>query len=273
MTRTSLTVILGAVCAATVSVAAHADSEWASRSELGYALARGNTDSDNGNLKFEIAHLYNHWIESFGLNALYGKTNGIGTAQRWDGHVQVDYKFTQKTFWFGKLEYQNDRYSGFQYQASAATGLGRIFLQSDTDKLTAQLGIGIRRLRPEQIIRDDTGAVIERVQGDSSEDAVAAGAVTYEHDFNTSTKLLESVSVESGRSNTLLKDTLGVQVKMGSALSLAIAYNYIRNSSPPVTALSKTDQLTTVNLVYEIKNDKVPARPVALLDQQLNMTY
>src|SRR6185437_5918060 len=84
MTRTSLTAMVGAVCAATASVVAHADSEWASRSELGYALARGNTDSDNGNLKFDIAHLYNHWIEAFGMDALYGKTNGIGTAQRWD---------------------------------------------------------------------------------------------------------------------------------------------------------------------------------------------
>ena len=269
--RTSLKIILGAVCAATLSAAARADqSEWASRSELGYALARGNTDSDNGNLKFDIAHLYNHWIESFGLDGLYGKTNGIGTAQRLDGHVQVDYKFTDKMFWFGKLEYQDDRYSGFQYQASAATGLGRIFLQSDTDKLTAQLGVGIRRLRPEELIRDTTGAVIERIPGESAEDGVAAAAVTYEHDFNTSTKLLESMSVESGKSNTLLKNNLGIQVKMSTTLSLAVAYSYIRNSSPPPTVLSKTDQLTTVNLVYEIKNDKVPAMPVALLDHQLN---
>jgi len=271
MTRTTLTVILGALCAATIGGAARADSEWASRSELGYALARGNTDSDNGNLKFGIAHLYNHWIEAFGVDGLYGKTNGIGTAQRLDGHLQVDYKFTDSAFWFGKLEYQDDRYSGFQYQASAATGLGRIFLQSDTDKLTAQLGIGVRRLRPEQVIRDDTGAVLDRIPGESSEDTVAAGAVTCEHDFNTSTKLLESLSVESGRANTLVKNNLGIQVKMSTSLALAISYSYIRNSSPPpTTVLSKTDQLTTVNLVYEIKNDKVPAMPVALLDHQLN---
>ncbi len=275
MTRTSLTAILGAICAAMLSAAVRADdtSEWASRSELGFALARGNTDSDNGNLKFDIAHLYNHWIEAFGLDGLYGKTNGIGTAQRLDGHVQVDYKFTEKAFWFGKLEYQDDRFSGFQYQASAATGLGRIFLQSDTDKLTAQLGVGIRRLRPEQLIRDDTGAVVDRIPGESSEDAVAAGAVTYEHDFNTSTKLLESLSVESGKANTLVKNNLGIQVKMSTALALAISYSYIRNSSPPPTVLSKTDQLTTVNLVYEIKNDKVPAMPVALLDHQLNEVF
>jgi putative salt-induced outer membrane protein len=273
MSKAGLTVVLcGALCGVAISSAARADSEWASRSELGYALSRGNTDTDNGNLKLDIAHLLNNWIFAFGMDALYGSTNGIGTAQRWDAHTQVDYKFTEKAFWFGKLEYQDDRYSGFQYQASVATGLGRIFLQSDSDKLTAQLGVGIRRLRTEELIRDDTGAVIERIPGDSAEDAVASGAVSYEHSFNPSTKLLEALSVESGRANTLLKNNLGLQVKMGSALSLAVSYSYIRNSSPPPTILSKTDQLTTVNLVYEIKNEKVPA-PVALLDHQLNTTY
>ena len=67
---------------------------------------------------------------------------------------------------------------------------------------------------------------------------------------------MEALSVESGRSNTLLKNNLGVQVKMGSALDL-------------VTVLSKTDQLTTVSLVYELKNEKVPAMPIAL-EQRVN---
>jgi putative salt-induced outer membrane protein YdiY len=80
---------------------------------------------------------------------------------------------------------------------------------------------------------------------------------------------VEALSVESGRSNTLLKNNLGVQVKMGSALALAVSYSYIRNSSPPVTVLSKTDQLTTVSLVYELKNEKVPAMPIAL-EQRVN---
>ena len=271
MTKRSLTVVLCALCGTTLSGAVWAESEWASRSELGYALARGNSDSDNGNLKFDIAHLLNNWIFAFATDALYGKTNGIGTAQRWDAHIQVDYRFTDKMFWWGKLGYEDDRYSGFAYQASAASGLGRVFLQSDSDKLSAQIGAGVRRLRLEELIRDDSGAVIQRIRGDSSEDAVASGAFSYEHDFNASTKLLEALSIESGRNNTLLKNALGLQVKMGSALSLAVSYTYIRNSGPPPTILSKTDQLTTVNLVYEIKNGKIPAMPVALL-QHLNTT-
>ncbi len=264
MTKRSLAVFVTAVTGAGLSGTALADSDWASRSELGYALSRGNSDSENGNLKFDIAHLLGKWIYAFGADGLYGNSNGIGTAQRWDVHFQTDMKLSEKTFWFGALRYENDAYSGFQYQASFSTGVGRIFMQTETNKLSAQIGAGVRQLRPEDLIRDDRGAVIQRIPGDSTRDAVANGALTYEHTFNPSTKLLESLSIESGKSNTLAKNNLGLQVKMSTSLALAVAWNYIRNTNPPAGIVSKTDQLTTVNLVYEIKNPKITPTAVAL---------
>ncbi len=255
---------LAAIAGTAVSITANADSAWASRSELGYALSRGNSDSENGNFKFDIAHLLGKWIYAFGVDGLYGRSNGIGTAQRWDTQFQADLRLSERTFWFAALRYEDDAYSGFAYQASFSSGAGRIFLHTDTNKLSAQLGAGIRQLRPEQLIRDDRGAVSERIPGDSADDAVANAALTFEHSFNPSTKVLETLLVESGRSNTSLKSNLGLQVKMGTSLALAVAWSYLRNSTPPAGVISKTDQLTTVNLVYEIKNPKVTATAVAL---------
>jgi len=265
MQRRSLTILVSVVSALGISATALADSGWASRAELGYALARGNSDSQNGNLKFDIAHLQGKWVYAFGLDAVYGSSNGIGTAQRWDTRFQADRKLSEKMFWFGALRYEDDAYSGFDYQGSVATGLGRNFLQSDTNKLSAQIGVGFRQLRPEQLTRDSRGAVIQRIPGNSADDAVASAALTYEHVFNPSTKVLESLIVESGQSNTSLKNNLALQVQMNSSLALAVAYSYIRNSSPPPSIISKTDQLTTVNLVYEIKDPKVTPTAVALL--------
>src|SRR5215471_1906394 len=112
MSTASLAVILCAACGVTLSGAVRADSEWATRSELGYALARGNSDTENGNLRFDIAHLLGSWIYSFGLGGLYGKSNDIGTAQRWDTHFQADLKLSDRTFWFGAARYERDAYSG-----------------------------------------------------------------------------------------------------------------------------------------------------------------
>src|SRR6185437_8275364 len=108
------------------------------------------------------------------------------------------------------LRYEDDRFSGFQYQASFSTGFGHIFMKTDTNKLSAQIGAGVRQLRPEELVRDDRGAVIERIPGETANDRVANGVLAYEHQFNPSTKLIEGFLIEYGRANTSLKNSLAL---------------------------------------------------------------
>ncbi len=268
MLKRSLTVWLSGISIVAASGAVLADTGWATRSELGYVLARGNTDTENGNLKFDIARLQGRWQYGLGVDALYGSSNGIGTAQRWDGHFQADLKYSERSFWFSAVRYENDLYSGIQYQSSFSTGAGHIFMQSITNKLSAQIGAGVRVLRPEELVRDDAGAVTQRIPGERTTDAVANGALSYEHAFNSSTKLIEAFLVESGESNTLLKDSISLQVKMSSSLAVALGWQINRNSSQPAGVISRTDTLATANIVYEIKNPKVTPSAVALTQLQ-----
>ena len=258
------TVVVAALCTALAGTAALADSAWATRSELGYALARGNSDTENGNFKFGAARLLGRWQYNFGLDGLYGASNGINTAERWDAHLQTDLKLNEHTFWFGALRYEDDRFGGFQYQASLSSGFGHIFMKTDTNKLSAQIGAGVRQLRPEELVRDDRGAVIDRIPGERADDGLLSGSVAYQHSFNPSTKLIEGLLVESGRANTSLRNSLALQVKMSTSLALAVGWQVNRNSSPPPGVLSRTDTLTTVNLVYEIKDPKITPSAVAL---------
>jgi putative salt-induced outer membrane protein len=50
-------------------------------------------------------------------------------AQRWEVHEQSDYSFSARHFWFGAARYEDDRFSGFDYEATAP-GFGK------TDTLT-----------------------------------------------------------------------------------------------------------------------------------------
>ena len=58
--------------------------------------------------------------------------------------------------------------------------------------------------------------------------------------------------VESGAENTFVQNDISLQVKMTDVLALAVGYGVRHNSNPPVE-FKKTDTLTTINLVYEIK--------------------
>ena len=232
------------------------DPNWSMRALLGYSKTGGNTDNTAANFLFHVAHLMGDWKLLFGIEGLYGSTRGETTAQAWDTYLQANYNFTPRFYWYTGLRYDADRFSGFAYQQSLNSGIGYQFSQTNATKLTAQLGAGYRWLRPEILVRDDVGGIISRTELESQRDAVFDGAINYEHNFNASTKLLASVTVQSGRENTLTAASVALQVKMSNRLSLAAGYQLTDNSSPPQGS-GRRDTLTTLNLVYDMKNPKL----------------
>jgi putative salt-induced outer membrane protein len=240
--------------AAALNGVAHAQTAWTSHSEAGFVMARGNTDTESANAKFEIARALGQWKYTYGFDALYANSSGIRTAQRWATHFQTDHKLSEQAFWFGALRYEDDAFSGFAYQYSLSAGAGRDFIKTDSTKLSAQLGAGFRRLRPALLVRDDRGAVIQRIPADSIDDAVANAAVSFEHAFNSSSKVTDSFLIESGQNNTMTQNNFSLQARMNATLALAVGLTFRSNSNPPPGLTRRTDTLTTLNLVYEVKN-------------------
>jgi putative salt-induced outer membrane protein len=239
--------------AAAMLAAAPAHAQWSSKSQAGFVMSRGNTETETANAKFEVGYEIEKWKHNFDSSFLYGRSSQITTGQRWDATWQSDHKVSERFFWFGALRYEEDRYSGFNYQGTVSAGAGRAFIDNDDTKFSGQLGVGLRRLRPEELIRDEFGEVVDRVPGIADEDVIGNGALKFEHAFNDSTKILNTLLVETGSSNTLSQNELALQVKMSRLLALSVGLK-VRNNSNPPPELEKTDTLTTLNLVYEVKD-------------------
>lgn len=248
MTRFSTT--LAAVGLMTCATAHGGD--WLGKAEAGYVMARGNTDTDSANAKIDVAYEVELWKHSLYAAALYGMNNEIKSAERWETRLQSDYKLTERVFVFGALRYEQDHFSGFDYQGSATVGVGYKFIDTEATKLTGTLGGGYRRLRPEQLIKDDSGQVIQRIPGEESSEFVGNAGAKFEHQLTASTKILDTLLVESGSTNTFAQNDLSLEVSMTDTLALALGYSVRHNTDPP-PGLEKTDRLTTVNLVYNLK--------------------
>jgi len=248
---------LSGVAAADTAPIGPGDPTWAIRSVLGYTKTGGNTDNSAGNLLFHAAHVIGDWKLLFGGDGLYGSTKGETTAQAWDAFLQANYNFTPRFYWYVGGRYDDDRFSGFAYQAAVKSGVGYKFIDTDDTKLTAQVGAGYRRLRPEILVKDDIGAVVSRTEQPEESDAILDAGLAFEHNFNEATKLLIAATVQSGKENTLTNASVALQVKMTDRLALAAGYKLIDNSSPP-PGTGHRDTLTTLGLVYELKNEKLP---------------
>jgi putative salt-induced outer membrane protein len=222
---------------------------WIGKGQFGFLESKGNSEAESINGNIDVLRYDGSWKNEIYVSGLYGKNSGIVSAERWETRGQSNYTISGNLFAFGGLRYEHDLFDGFQYQASLTAGLGYKLINTDDTKLTAQIGAGYRRLRPEIIIKNASGEVISRTPLDATGEAIGTIGVNFSHAFNKSTTLTNVLLVESGSSNTLLTDNLALIVKMSDKLALSVGYGISDNSNPPAP-LKKLDTLATVNLVF-----------------------
>lgn len=231
-----------------VTLPAHAD--WTGKGEAGLVIASGNTETKTANAKFQLANEIDKWKHQFGGAALYASSDPDGTtAQRWEAFEQTDYNFSPRTFVFGAARYEDDEFSGFEYQATVSSGLGHKFIDTDVTKFTGTAGAGYKFFETRDSF-DDAGVLL--APGESDSEVVFRGTLDYDHKFTATTSLLDKFVVEAGAENTFLQNDLALQVKMTDVLALAVGYS-VRHNTDPQVGFEKTDTLTTINLVYEIE--------------------
>jgi putative salt-induced outer membrane protein len=247
--RVSITSAVSVALALFAAVPAHAD--WTGKGEAGLVISSGNTDTKTGNLKLALANEIDKWKHQFGAAALYASSDPDGTtAQRWEVSEQTDYNYSAHDFWFGAGRYEDDRFSGFEYQATVSAGYGRKFVDTDVTKFVGTAGVGYKFFETSDVFDEVTGVLIE--PGESDSEGVFRGTLDYNHNFTATTSLLDKFVVEAGADNTFLQNDLALQVKMTDVLALAVGYS-VRHNTDPQVGFEKTDTLTTINLVYEIK--------------------
>jgi putative salt-induced outer membrane protein len=240
---------LASSVAAVLMVAAPAHAEWNVKGELGLVLARGNTESKTFTAKADATKEVELWKHTAGFSTLYSSAvddetgEDEKTGDRYELHGQSDYKFSERSYVFGSVRYEEDRFSPYSYQGIVAAGYGYRFINTEETKLATEIGVGYRRTEDRDPPAETNG------------DMVARGRLAYEQQLTASTKVYDTFLVEAGDDNTFLQNELGVQVKMTDALALSVAYvvrhnTYVATATPPDRQRKHTDELFTVSLAF-----------------------
>lgn len=236
--------------ASALGAAAPAQADWTGKGEAGLVLSSGNTETETANARLNLAREKGHWKNQFGLAGLYASDDVGATAQRWEVFGQSDYNFTPKDFWFGAARYEQDEFSGFEYQATVSAGLGRKFINTDVTRFIGTAGVGYKFLETRDAFDEVTGVLLE--EGEADREGVFRATLDFDHKFTQTTAAIDKFIVEAGADNTFVQNDIALQVKMNAVLALSVGYSVRHNTDPPI-GFEKTDTLTTVNLVYEIK--------------------
>ena len=209
---------------------------WRGQGELGYVKTTGNTDTSSLNLALEFIYEKEKWRHTLGATMLRAKKSGTTDADRWTARAQSDYKFNEKSYLFGSVRHDADKFAGYNPVTSFAVGYGRHLIESDKHFLLGEIGAGYRMQEV-------------ALTGLSEDGAIITGRLDYRWTISDSTEFGNLFLVESGSDNTFFQNDTSLTVAINKAFGVKIGYQYRHNTDPPLGS-DDTDQQFTTNLVY-----------------------
>ena len=128
-------------------------------------------------------------------------------------------------------------------RAWSSTGLGRKFIDNDTTHFSGQVGVGYKFFKT---------LPVGLVPADKDSKVVGVAGLDFDHKLTDTTKVYDKFSAEIASGNKFLQNEIGLAVKMSDRMALSLGYAVRHNTNPPA-GFKKTDTLSTLNLVYEMK--------------------
>lgn len=238
MRRAFLCVLLAAAVPA-AALAAEAPAEpagWTGEAELGAVFTGGNTETETVNAKAAAAHEGKRWRHAAKGEAVFASENQSTTGERYLAGVKSDLKLGPANYLFGTVNWETDRFSGYDYRVSEAIGYGRRLAAGPPLTLDVEAGPGARQSRQKDVGGVKTEYLL-RLAGK------LAWAVS-----GTST-LAEDLSTEIGEDATITRSVTSLKTQVAGQLATKIALT-VKNTSDVPPGVKETDYETSVTLVY-----------------------
>ena len=211
-------------------------SVWNGEAELGFVKTTGNTETESFVLKAKAIHQRNKWKNTARGEALRNADGDIVTAEKYFLSGKSEYMFRDRSYVFGLVTYDDDRFSGFNYQLLGVLGYGRVVMERESVKLNLEVGAGGRQSDPEI--------------GDTDNEAVLRAAGDFEWKISKSATFIQELSSDIGEDKTITRSLTALTTKINSYLSSRIAYQLKHTSEVPV-GIEKTDTEFTFTLLFK----------------------
>ncbi len=235
ISRTVLTLLVASVFFAGPVAAAQQQGPWSGKAGLGYLATSGNSENSSLNAVFKLSYDLESWHHQFSAQAIGNVTNEVTTAERYQAGFKSKYDFTQHDYIFGLVSWEKDRFSGYREQTSEAIGYGRRLLNSETQVLNVEIGIGAKQA--------------DLSDGTRETGMIGRAGADYLWRFSESAEFSQLLAIENSSDNTYIESVTAVSAKLLESLTLGISYTIKNNSDVPV-GQEKTDTYTAVNLEY-----------------------
>lgn len=232
----ALTFLLLPLCVSAADDQASPEGAWKGEGELGFTSISGNSEAENLNARLGLVRQTGAWKHAVTLEAVRAETDSELSADYRRLREKSEYALGEHSYTYGSLRYEDDEFSGYDYEFSLVVGVGRRFIDRDDRRLDLAVGAGARRSE-------------ESDSGDTLDEGILSGDLIYEQKVGDNAWFSEKMLLEAGEDNTYFESETALSTKINASLAAKISYPVKRNSSVP-SGTDNTDRITTVSLVY-----------------------
>lgn len=226
------------------------DKSFALDGEFGLLAAAGNTNTTTFKTSLTADHELTKWSNRYFTEFIYRRNEGRGddpatvTAQRFLTTLQFDYKLdTQNDRMFVYVEYDDDRFNGFRYQAAVAAGYSTTAWKSQSSQFRYSVGPGFSF--SEQAHQSNNVTRYEIVK-----ELIARASIDYRYTFSENARFRQFMSAETGQQNRRARSETSISTNVIDSLAMKLSFVMIYNSAD-IRNNSDLSTETSVSLVYQ----------------------
>jgi len=239
---------------------------WSGTANIGANTSKGNADAHNINGAIRLGKTIGRWEHVVFGTLFKGQSTLVVNEQDAAGNVVLDdsgrpvrsivegdtsdrlalgyqpkFYYTDRTFFFGILDWETDEPANIDQAFRQVIGVGHRFFSDDSGFLSAEIGVGNKNT--------------EAVFGPDADGGIGYLGVNYLNRFNENTTFTADFRSDFGSDNTFIELGLGLSFRVSTNMSLKASY-FARNNSDLSDATnplnSSTDSVTSFQLVFDI---------------------
>lgn len=215
-------------------------AKWKGEVDAGAVRTAGNIDTQSINAHGRLEVRYGKWTQILKGNALNTQNQGTTTGERYRFSLKTNYSLSDKSYLFGRIGYENDRFTGYRYRTSETAGYGRILIKNKSVNWDLELGGGARQS--------------DLVDGSKKSDSIFRAATHAIWNISKSSKFKQEVEEEGGKDGWVTHSVTALQTQIIGNLSSKIYYRLTDTSIVPA-GKKKLDTEIGVNLVYSFNTN------------------
>jgi len=209
---------------------------WTGKATLGGWLSTGNSPElgVSGDIALDREGL--SWRHKLHLALDYRESSHVATRERYLASYEPNFKIDARSYVYGSLQYDSDRFVGYYNRFSTSVGAGYSAIKNPAMRLDLELGPAYRY----------TSFTDSRIENNIA----TRGSIDFKWKISPTISFTQQADAYFERYNSTVTDTTALNAKLFGPLSAQLSYNIQYETTPPPGKVP-TDSISRASLVYE----------------------